>query len=192
MDNRLKELRKSTGVSQKDFYSKVVKDEIGMDISFRTYQNWEKPSNTIKEENAIKLADYFNVSIGFLLGFGTKEEEVTHEKKRKKEKFLIDKNRLLEFGYLLSDSQLENIIQTIQLFHTVNNSWIRQKIDFNDDFLEHEFYMYFNNFAKKYPNYLEEEKLKLDRYNDDNYLKQANEKWDIIKKFHNENNSKID
>lgn len=60
--NRLKELRKTTGLTQKSFSK-----EIG--IPLRTLQNWENGKSNIKPEKAELLADYFNVQVPYLLGY---------------------------------------------------------------------------------------------------------------------------
>ena len=60
--NRLKELRKKRRISQKEF-SKERK------IPLRTLQSWENGESKIKDEKAQQLADYFNVSVGYLLGY---------------------------------------------------------------------------------------------------------------------------
>lgn len=60
--NRLRELRKSKKISQKK-----LADEIK--ISYRTIQNWEYGKSQIKPGKAKMLADYFGVSLGYLLGF---------------------------------------------------------------------------------------------------------------------------
>lgn len=66
--NRLKELRKANNFSQKDFFERIVKIELKLDVTLRTYQNWENPNNEIKSKPAQKLAEYFGVNIGYLLG----------------------------------------------------------------------------------------------------------------------------
>lgn len=39
------------------------------EVSKRTIQNWEDGTSNIKPEKAKKLADYFGVSVGYLLGY---------------------------------------------------------------------------------------------------------------------------
>lgn len=70
--NRLKELRKATGKSQKDFYNEIVVTELNLGVTLRTYQNWEKPENEIKSKPANSLAEYFNVPVSYLLGYDDK------------------------------------------------------------------------------------------------------------------------
>ncbi|HEP4582345.1 TPA: helix-turn-helix transcriptional regulator [Streptococcus pyogenes] len=69
MENRLQKIRKEqTNLNQKDFFYQVVNKKLNLDISFRTYQNWENPKNTIKPDKAQILADYFGVWLPYLLG----------------------------------------------------------------------------------------------------------------------------
>lgn len=67
--NNLKKLRLGKGFSQKEFYEEIIKKELGLDITLRTYQNWENPNNEIKSKPALLLAEYFKIDIGELLGY---------------------------------------------------------------------------------------------------------------------------
>ena len=67
--NNLKKLRIEKGYSQKKFYEKIIREKLGLDITLRTYQNWENPSNEIKSKPALLLAEYFKIEIGELLGY---------------------------------------------------------------------------------------------------------------------------
>lgn len=60
--NRLKALRKDKKISQ----SKLSKE---INVNLRTIQRWEDGVNQIKPGKAQQLADYFEVSIGYLLGY---------------------------------------------------------------------------------------------------------------------------
>lgn len=62
--NRLKELRK-----QKKLTIIELAEKIG--VTKLTILNWEHGTHEIKGSNAKKLADYFNVSIPYLLGYDT-------------------------------------------------------------------------------------------------------------------------
>ncbi|AQP43278.1 helix-turn-helix domain-containing protein [Streptococcus gallolyticus subsp. gallolyticus] len=83
--NRLKELRKEKGLTQQG-----LADEIG--ITKRTYIYWEQGERQIKPDKAEKLADFFGVSVGYLLGFTTTpkryDDEQIFENKETKE-FLV-------------------------------------------------------------------------------------------------------
>ena len=60
--NRLKELRQEKKLSQKE-----LAENIG--VHYRTLQNWENGESQIKPEKAQQLADFFGVSVGYLLGY---------------------------------------------------------------------------------------------------------------------------
>ena len=60
--NRLKELRKEKKITQKE-----LADNLG--ISKRTLGYWENGERQIKPDKAQALADYFGVSVGYLLGY---------------------------------------------------------------------------------------------------------------------------
>ena len=60
--NRLKKLRKEKGLTQQE-----LADIMG--VTRRGYQKWEKGESTMKSDKAQQLADYFDVSVGYLLGF---------------------------------------------------------------------------------------------------------------------------
>lgn len=62
--NRLKELRQEKKLSQKE-----LAENIG--VHYRTLQNWENGESQIKPEKAQQLADFFGVSVGYLLGFSS-------------------------------------------------------------------------------------------------------------------------
>lgn len=60
--NKLKQLRESKGMTR------VELAEL-MDVTKLTILNWEHGTHEIKGSNAKKLADHFNVSIPYLLGY---------------------------------------------------------------------------------------------------------------------------
>lgn len=74
--NRLKQLRKEKGVTQQE-----VADEIG--VTKRAYIYWENEESQIKTKKASQLADYFGVSVGYLLGYEPESEQVSNYKKIK-------------------------------------------------------------------------------------------------------------
>lgn len=65
--NRLKELRKEKKLSQKE----IAKE---MSISEKTLSRWENGESQIKPEKAQQLADFFGVSVGYLLGYSEYRE----------------------------------------------------------------------------------------------------------------------
>lgn len=62
--NRLKQLRKSRKMKQTE-----LADLIG--VSNKTISHWEKGKRKIKSDKLGQLADHFNVSIPYLLGYDT-------------------------------------------------------------------------------------------------------------------------
>ena len=74
--NRLKQLRKEKGLTQQE-----VADEIG--VTKRTYIYWENEESQIKTNKASQLADYFGVSVGYLLGYEPESEQVSNYQKIK-------------------------------------------------------------------------------------------------------------
>lgn len=66
--NRLKELRKEKKLTQEELAKKIG-------VHCRTLQNWENGVNTIKPDKAQTFADFFGVSVSYLLGYGYKKRE---------------------------------------------------------------------------------------------------------------------
>lgn len=98
--NRLKELRKEKGLTQQG-----LADDIG--VHFRTLQNWENGKADIKSDKAQALADYFDVSVGYLLGF---ERQLINDNE-----FLRDENTRLnrEFSTLSYAVAKANLLDKI-------------------------------------------------------------------------------
>lgn len=108
--NRLKELRQEKKLSQKE-----LAENIG--VHYRTLQNWENGESQIKPEKAQQLADFFGVSVGYLLGYSdsdfknmTSDSYDDNEKKRALQG--LDK-LLLMSGYLSKNQMISAIEQTI-------------------------------------------------------------------------------
>ena len=109
--NRLKELRKEKGLSQK-----ALANELG--VHYRTLQNWENGESQIKPEKAEKLANFFGVSIAHLLGYEDNDFEKANQnrlKELRKEKALTqaDLAELLEVTKL-TISNWENGVSSIK------------------------------------------------------------------------------
>ena len=63
--NRLKELRKDKKISQTTL-AKLL------NVNEKTISRWENGESNIKPEKAQQLADFFGVSVGYLLGYSEK------------------------------------------------------------------------------------------------------------------------
>ena len=66
--NRLKELRKEKGMSQK-----ALAKELG--VSYRTWQYWENGASSIKPDNLKTLCGLFDVDVPYLLGYNNVKNE---------------------------------------------------------------------------------------------------------------------
>lgn len=60
--NRLKELRKEKKLTQEELVKKIGVSKI-------TVLRWENEERQVKPDKAQELADYFGVSVGYLLGY---------------------------------------------------------------------------------------------------------------------------
>ncbi|AEF25795.1 helix-turn-helix domain-containing protein [Streptococcus parauberis] len=99
--NRLKELREESSLTQQE-----LADKIG--ISKRTLGYWEKEEVQIKSDKAKQLADYFNVSVPYLLGFSDfkDEQKSALEVYKTKDGFEVVKSRVAE---LIGEKRLKII-----------------------------------------------------------------------------------
>ena len=131
--NRIKELRKQKKVTQEE-----VAEAIG--VTRRGFQKWENGESQIKPEKAQQLADYFGVSVGYLLGFTDNKKVYDDEKvnidydgriwvyskeRNKDEDFQVFINCLKQLQVLISNDQAKavfNLIQTMNL-NSDGNYW---------------------------------------------------------------------
>lgn len=67
--NNIKLLREELGHSQSKLIEEIAEPPYNLKISRRTLQYWESGERDIKLDKAEKLADYFGVSVLYLLGF---------------------------------------------------------------------------------------------------------------------------
>ena len=70
--NNLKKLRKSKGLTQQELAQE-------METTKLTISNWENEKHTIKADKAQQLADYFGVSVGYLLGYSNNPKRYDDE-----------------------------------------------------------------------------------------------------------------
>ena len=72
--NRLKELRKAKGLTL-DELSKCLKEKFEVSLSTGQLSSYENGRRSPRSENTWKtIADYFNVSVSYLLGYSDKKE----------------------------------------------------------------------------------------------------------------------
>ena len=67
--NNIKILREELGHSQSKLIEEIAKPPYNLKISRRTLQYWESGERDIKLDKAEKLADYFGISVLYLLGY---------------------------------------------------------------------------------------------------------------------------
>ena len=70
--NNLKKLRKDKGLTQQELAQE-------METTKLTISNWENEKHTIKADKAQQLADYFGVSVGYLLGYSNNPKRYDDE-----------------------------------------------------------------------------------------------------------------
>ena len=99
--NRLKELRQEKKLSQKE-----IAETLG--FSLRSFQRMENGENQIKPEKAQQLADYFGVSVGYLLGYSDVRFELEQIKK-------AIKNRLMDSESTINKDVFENTLKIVEL-----------------------------------------------------------------------------
>lgn len=99
--NRLKELRQEKKLSQKE-----LAENIG--VHYRTLQNWENGESQIKPEKAKQLADYFGVSVGYLLGYSDVRFELEQIEK-------AIKNRLIDSESTINKDVFEDTLKIVEL-----------------------------------------------------------------------------
>lgn len=133
--NRLKELRKEKKLTQKEL-ADILK------INEKTISRWENNESTIKSNKAEALANYFNVSIGYLLGFTNVSSPNTEElvfidwdtNIIDGVEILPDTNqeqleRFVEFLYLsnfiISDKEIEYILSLLREMDIFNSSSVK-------------------------------------------------------------------
>lgn len=95
---------------------KLTQEELAkyLNMTQRTYCGYELNQTEPNIETLCKLADYFNVSIDYLVGRETTDEQITTDYKQKKELMIIGNNltsinlqKLLAYGTALLDTQEE-------------------------------------------------------------------------------------
>lgn len=117
--SRLKELRIESELTQQQLVDKLNKTfpQNERPFSKMNISNWENGKHNIKSEKAQQLADFFGVSVGYLLGYSdsdfknmTSDSYDDNEKKRALQG--LDK-LLLMSGYLSKNQMISAIEQTI-------------------------------------------------------------------------------
>lgn len=110
--NRLKKLRKEKGLSQKAL-TEILNDKHNFTVTLRTVQNWEANRTPIKSVPAQILADFFGVSIPYLLGY--QETTLAFEFPKDEESFYKETQRIIELAdNIKQDSEIYLQVQQIK------------------------------------------------------------------------------
>jgi prophage sa05, DNA-binding protein len=133
--NRLKELRQEKKLSQKE-----IAETLG--FSLRSFQRMENGESQIKPEKAQKLADYFGVSVGYLLGYndnldmvlkgrGTDMADLPNILVATKIDFLNDKKEIekLKRETLASIQFIESIVSTLARYEIAKEGTYSLKLE---------------------------------------------------------------
>ncbi|MGT2866410.1 helix-turn-helix domain-containing protein [Streptococcus fryi] len=129
--NRLKTLRK-------EYKEKLTQEELAKRIGVTklTVSNWETGKHAITPEKAKLLANYFGVSVGYLLGFAvdevSDEELVIHNNIME----MIEKTNFVRFldyimmsDFKLTDKQIEALFAQITSISDMNYEYARLEED---------------------------------------------------------------
>ena len=80
---KLKEIRKSKKISQKEFAEH-------MNVAQNTVSRWETGERLMDSDTLIKAADFFNVSVDYLLGRAKRSQTITAVQKNAESMKIID------------------------------------------------------------------------------------------------------
>lgn len=103
--NRLKELRRQKKQTQKEL-------GLELEIPLRTLQSWENGESQIKPEKSQQLADYFGVSVGYLLGYNEGHNRI-HDlfgtTPKKGDMGIIELSEMIGLNFIKSDKEIKDI-----------------------------------------------------------------------------------
>lgn len=121
MSNRLKELRSSAGLTQKELATVLG-------VAQPTLSGWETGHFQIDYDSLIKIADYFNTSIDYLLGRDLKHSSLQNNVPDN-HALRIDEDKLLDVYNNLNDHYKAKLISVAYLLATINLA--NENIDLN-------------------------------------------------------------
>ena len=140
---RLKELRQEKGISLSKL-SKILKEKYYISVSTSKLMYYEKGEREPRNKQVWeKLADYFNVSVSYLLGYSDKKEPYYSDEilldngsggavslSEKRDSDIIQKYNeqlfnsfekfLNDFNFVISDSEIESFVKLLS-YYNVNN-----------------------------------------------------------------------
>lgn len=100
----LLKLRKEKGVTQKDLAEYLQ-------ISRQAYANYEAGNRNPDFETLIKISEYFNVSVDYLLG---KDSEPQKEKPTEDGELSENRRKLIEWAQTVPEDKVDSVLQALQ------------------------------------------------------------------------------
>lgn len=124
--NRIKELRKEKGLSQKEFakaFNEFSKDDNNVKpISYATVSRWENGENEPKLDTWLNLANFFNVTVSYLQGISSIRDYEQNINSFKKELYQsVSDNLMKKLG-----------TENKQLAYTFSSIFIERFVDIFD------------------------------------------------------------
>lgn len=110
--NRLKKLRKEKGLSQQAL-TEMLNSKSDSSVTLRTLQNWEANRTPIKSAPAQILADFFGVTVPYLLGYH--EETVAFKFPSDDKGFYKETQKLIDLAdNIEQDSEIYSQVQQVK------------------------------------------------------------------------------
>ena len=106
---RLKELRKSKDISQKEFAAY-------MNVAQNTVSRWENGERLMDTDTLLQAAEYFNVSADYLLGMSDLRDDPPPDKKEPidNDELSDNKRALIAFAETVPEDKAEMILQVMK------------------------------------------------------------------------------
>lgn len=97
-------LRKEKGVTQKDLAEYLQ-------ISRQAYANYEAGNRSPDFETLIKISEYFDVTVDYLLGKDTKPQK---EKPTEYSELSENRKKLIEWAQTVPEDKIDSVLQALQ------------------------------------------------------------------------------
>ncbi|MDT2673234.1 helix-turn-helix domain-containing protein [Enterococcus dongliensis] len=108
--NRLKELREQSGLSLGKLSQELEKK--GIKIGRASLSNYERGEQTPKEETWHSLADYFKVSVPYIMGLSNEKNDETSKNSEEIAKFIMNSTDIEEIAVIMKEVVTSGNIET--------------------------------------------------------------------------------
>lgn len=102
--DRLKELREKNQILSKNFAN-------DMNVEPATVTNWEKGNRFPKEDMLIKIADYFNCSVDYLLGRTDNPQSIVYQQQLNNNEIEIEIDK--EYAQKLTTEEINSLFKEL-------------------------------------------------------------------------------